>query len=79
MAIYKRRSDPKSQPLYRNISSSLEVNVNPIVPLPDFWSTCLKFNNQIQPLVNPFICSHGKLKTNMIESKMKNGPQKIPI
>jgi len=65
--------------LYHNIASCLEVGVNPITPLPDFWSIYLHHCHNIPPLMNPFICQHGKQKHNLALSKMKSGPQKIPI
>ena len=79
IAIYKRKTDPKYQPLLKNIMSCLEVNLNPVVPLPDFWSIFLKEHHQVPSLMNPFICSHGKLKTNILRSKMEGGPERIPI
>ena len=69
----------KNQPLLKNIRSCLEVNLNPIVPLPDFWSIFLKEHNQVPPLINPYICSHGYLKPNIELSKMEKGPEKIPV
>lgn len=52
----------------------MEVNINPIVPLPDFWNMYLKEHHEVPALVNPFICSHGKLKPNLNLSKMRKGP-----
>jgi hypothetical protein len=79
LAVYRRTPNPKNQPLLRNILSCLEVNVSPIVPLPDYWSLYLKHNHHVQPLVNPFICSHGKIKHNLAASKLRDGPQRLPI
>jgi hypothetical protein len=62
IAIYKRIQDPKLHPLARNLNSTLQVNVCPIVPLPDLWSVYLNYNYEVQPLMNPFICEHGLLK-----------------
>jgi hypothetical protein len=79
LAIYRRAPNPKHQPLLRNILSCLEVNVSPVVPLPDYWSLYLKYHHHVQPLVNPFICTHGKLKKNLAASKLRQGPQRLPV
>lgn len=65
--------------MLRNIESCLEVNIDPVVPLPDLWSVFLKHHFSVPPLLNPFICSHAKLKPNSHLSKMRNGAQKIPV
>lgn len=79
MAIYKRRSNAKYHPLQKNILSCLEVGLDPIVPLPDFWIIYFREHYNIPPLMNPFICPHGKLKENIHLSKLKDGVQKVPI
>jgi len=73
IALYKRRIGHKNTALFKNIASCLEVNVNPVVPLPDFWSLYLKHHYSVPPLMNPFISPYGKLKNNHILSKNKQG------
>lgn len=74
LAIYKRRPNSNHQHLQKNIISCLEVKVNPIVPLPDFWSIFLKQHHHVPPLMNPFVCPHGKIKNSLNMSKTINGP-----
>ena len=65
VALYRRRADVKNQPLLKNIRSCLEVGLNPVVPLPDFWNVSIsEISNVIRFL----------LKDNSLEPRFEPHP-----
>jgi hypothetical protein len=64
VALYRLPANRKNTNIRKNVSSCIEVDVSCIVPLPDFWFSYLQNLRIVQPLVNPFICTHGLIKPN---------------
>ena len=76
LAVYKLSPLTSNKNLAKNIESSVQVNVNCQIPLPDFWYHYVDQLRVVQPLVSPFVCAHGYLKPGI--APKSNIIRKIP-